>query len=151
LLYLSSCLLRLFVIVFLSSVLSLYFFFFFFSSRRRHTRFSPDWSSDVCSSDLPVPSFTAASIATMWCLTAWTRRCKFLKPTYACLANPKATPAAAWAWRWPMTTLSTRHASAPERQRPALNRAAPLSDTAPYVDPATEPHLVHDPVFLPYL
>src|SRR5207237_4721614 len=29
------------------------FFFFFFSSRRRHTRFKCDWSSDVCSSDLP--------------------------------------------------------------------------------------------------
>src|SRR5690606_41048224 len=27
---------------------------FFFSSRRRHTRFSRDWSSDVCSSDLDV-------------------------------------------------------------------------------------------------
>src|SRR5690606_3542643 len=31
---------------------NLYIFFFFFSSRRRHTRFSRDWSSDVCSSDL---------------------------------------------------------------------------------------------------
>src|SRR5436309_2110060 len=30
---------------------------FFFSSRRRHTRFSRDWSSDVCSSDL----FTTAA------------------------------------------------------------------------------------------
>src|SRR6266496_4948891 len=30
-----------------------YFFFFFFSSRRRHTRSLRDWSSDVCSSDLP--------------------------------------------------------------------------------------------------
>src|SRR5690606_40805998 len=31
----------------------------FFSSRRRHTRFSRDWSSDVCSSDLPkVPTPT---------------------------------------------------------------------------------------------
>src|SRR5690606_41171812 len=29
-----------------------FLFFFFFSSRRRHTRFSRDWSSDVCSSDL---------------------------------------------------------------------------------------------------
>src|SRR5256886_6688628 len=29
------------------------FLFFFFSSRRRHTRFDCDWSSDVCSSDLP--------------------------------------------------------------------------------------------------
>src|SRR2546430_8801136 len=28
-------------------------YLFFFSSRRRHTRFDCDWSSDVCSSDLP--------------------------------------------------------------------------------------------------
>src|SRR5690606_40101895 len=28
---------------------------FFFSSRGRHTRFSRDWSSDVCSSDLGEP------------------------------------------------------------------------------------------------
>src|SRR2546421_3597078 len=31
----------------------LFYFFFFFSSRRRHTRSDRDWSSDVCSSDLP--------------------------------------------------------------------------------------------------
>src|SRR5437762_5455126 len=31
-----------------------FFYFFFFSSRRRHTRYIGDWSSDVCSSDLPV-------------------------------------------------------------------------------------------------
>src|SRR5207302_6023119 len=30
---------------------------FFFSSRRRHTRFSRDWSSDVCSSDLAPAQF----------------------------------------------------------------------------------------------
>src|SRR6266446_9240439 len=29
------------------------YFVFFFSSRRRHTRLQGDWSSDVCSSDLP--------------------------------------------------------------------------------------------------
>src|SRR5947199_6624674 len=29
------------------------YLFFFFSSRRRHTRCLSDWSSDVCSSDLP--------------------------------------------------------------------------------------------------
>src|SRR5437762_7340146 len=29
-------------------------YFFFFSSRRRHTRYIGDWSSDVCSSDLPI-------------------------------------------------------------------------------------------------
>src|SRR5689334_25045972 len=28
---------------------------FFISSRRRHTRWNCDWSSDVCSSDLPGP------------------------------------------------------------------------------------------------
>src|SRR5690606_41163583 len=31
------------------------YFLFFFSSRRRHTIFSRDWSSDVCSSDLGIP------------------------------------------------------------------------------------------------
>src|SRR5690606_41025821 len=35
---------------------------FFFSSRRRHTRFSRDWSSDVCSSDLG-PAFGEAARA----------------------------------------------------------------------------------------
>src|SRR5207302_7549277 len=34
---------------------------FFFSSRRRHTRFSRDWSSDVCSSDLLI-DFVGASM-----------------------------------------------------------------------------------------
>src|SRR5690606_41148241 len=32
----------------------LLYVYFFFSSRRRHTRFSRDWSSDVCSSDLQI-------------------------------------------------------------------------------------------------
>src|SRR6266571_1586451 len=35
-----------------------YLSFFFFSSRRRHTRLTCDWSSDVCSSDLPPASGT---------------------------------------------------------------------------------------------
>src|SRR5690606_40436823 len=35
------------------------FCIFFFSSRRRHTRFSRDWSSDVCSSDLLVARIRA--------------------------------------------------------------------------------------------
>src|SRR5690348_18004689 len=33
------------------------FFFFFFSSRRRHTRWTGDWSSDVCSSDLFIADY----------------------------------------------------------------------------------------------
>src|SRR5690348_17780850 len=38
----------------------LFFFFFFFSSRRRHTRWTGDWSSDVCSSDLPARRLSGA-------------------------------------------------------------------------------------------
>src|SRR5438105_15400972 len=36
----------------------LFILFFFFSSRRRHTRSTRDWSSDVCSSDLRLESFS---------------------------------------------------------------------------------------------
>src|SRR5207302_3297246 len=45
-------------------VLFSYFFFFFFSSRRRHTRFSRDWSSDVCSS-ISVWDFVLAGIGSL--------------------------------------------------------------------------------------
>src|SRR5699024_11308864 len=38
-------------------------FCFLFSSRRRHTRSKRDWSSDVCSSDLPGPAYFAWSAA----------------------------------------------------------------------------------------
>src|SRR5690348_17472027 len=41
-----------FLFVFVFSSFFLFFFVFFFSSRRRHTRWTGDWSSDVCSSDL---------------------------------------------------------------------------------------------------
>src|SRR6266487_4841660 len=42
--------------------------FFFFSSRRRHTRWTGDWSSDVCSSDLSCirRRSTSTAIATAW-------------------------------------------------------------------------------------
>src|SRR5690606_40934580 len=41
---------------------------FFFSSRRRHTRFSRDWSSDVCSSDLSksAANFSVWLVALPW-------------------------------------------------------------------------------------
>src|SRR5216684_7569100 len=44
-------------------------FFFFFSSRRRHTRCSRDWSSDVCSSDLPAEDALVAKAMADW--TTW--------------------------------------------------------------------------------
>src|SRR2546430_5027459 len=49
---------QLFYVCLLITVSRTQFFFFFFSSRRRHTRFDCDWSSDVCSSDLP-PAYIA--------------------------------------------------------------------------------------------
>src|SRR5499425_2457974 len=42
---------------------------FFFSSRRRHTSYIGDWSSDVCSSDLPSSS-TSTSISPHVCDSA---------------------------------------------------------------------------------
>src|SRR5690606_41027059 len=49
---------------------------FFFSSRRRHTRFSRDWSSDVCSSDLVLD----AEIADNAHLLGAVRRIKSVSP-----------------------------------------------------------------------
>src|SRR5437879_4360711 len=50
------------------------FFFFFFSSRRRHTRYIGDWSSDVCSSPIPLvqdairPSRSVDLACRLWAL-----------------------------------------------------------------------------------
>src|SRR5690606_25600980 len=41
------------------------FSFFFFSSRSRHTRFSRDWRSDVCSSDLRIDNLGERALARM--------------------------------------------------------------------------------------
>src|SRR6266487_2000644 len=60
--HLSTPLIRLFLLVLILllmpslNFLPVWFAFFFFSSRRRHTRWTGDWSSDVCSSDLGCPS-----------------------------------------------------------------------------------------------
>src|SRR6266852_859579 len=42
---------------------------FFFSSRRRHTRCYRDWSSDVCSSDLPGRRLLLDTHTLLWWLT----------------------------------------------------------------------------------
>src|SRR6266446_4569325 len=47
-----------------------HFLFFFFSSRRRHTRLQGDWSSDVCSSDLPESIARARQLALRCCRVA---------------------------------------------------------------------------------
>src|SRR2546430_2002858 len=56
---------------------------FFFSSRRRHTRFDCDWSSDVCSSDLPSSTCSSApATSSRW----WTRSraCSRAAPSASC-------------------------------------------------------------------
>src|SRR5207302_4093359 len=70
--------------------------FFFFSSRRRHTRFSRDWSSDVCSSDL---SFSRSCVGS---------RKSFL----ACRSSPPApcsTSLADHAFSMPVGRISYLH------------------------------------------
>src|SRR5690606_12768096 len=52
---------------------------FFFSSRRRHTRFSRDWSSDVCSSDLLL-GLGIGSPAEPLILADWTKLYIYLLP-----------------------------------------------------------------------
>src|SRR5579863_2285239 len=52
------CVLFIFNLLWKTEVMIL--FFFFFSSRRRHTRWTGDWSSDVCSSDLDPDRMAAA-------------------------------------------------------------------------------------------
>ena len=49
---------------------------FFFSSRRRHTRYWRDWSSDVCSSDLPAARTAVIGLA---CVASYKRTRKELK------------------------------------------------------------------------
>src|SRR5215813_11563522 len=56
---------------------------FFFSSRRRHTRCGRDWSSDVCSSDLPA---TAARFAEIFSTRTRDEWCATFDGTDACVA-----------------------------------------------------------------
>src|SRR5690606_41119743 len=77
--------------------------FFFLSSRRRHTRFSRDWSSDVCSSDLTVTWLPWAEIHlatiiicayhTRLPTTIFVKRCAVLKKHWPSWYN--STPTAA--------------------------------------------------------
>src|SRR5690606_41172422 len=55
---------------------------FFFSSRRRHTRFSRDWSSDVCSSDLPRSPSAYAS---------WRSRCTSMPGIWSSRRLPRCS------------------------------------------------------------
>src|SRR5207253_5805901 len=58
---------------------------FYFSSRRRHTRWPRDWSSDVCSSDLPAGPVTDGRVA----LTLTADRSTDLRPEIFGLAKAR--------------------------------------------------------------
>src|SRR5690606_40448257 len=58
---------------------------FFFSSRRRHTRFSRDWSSDVCSSDLK------RAILQDMCIVLHPYAPHITEELWALLGNPEGT------------------------------------------------------------
>src|SRR6266511_5782590 len=77
-----------FIFFFLTNIIK-YIFFFFFSSRRRHTRFSRDWSSDVCSSDL-------AGAWSAWQACWWARLTPRAVPIT--LARADASPGALPRW-----------------------------------------------------
>src|SRR5207302_6491937 len=88
-------------------------FYFFFSSRRRHTRFSRDWSSDVCSSDLSGSARLSSTApprgltTTSWSLTeaatcwGWIRHPPSSRPVAPICAGP-------WQETW---TRSEEHTS----------------------------------------
>src|SRR5436309_2955939 len=72
---------------------------FFFSSRRRHTRFSRDWSSDVCSSDLPGSATCSVGGSTLACtisgLTNGTSYSFTVRAANAIGPGPASSPATA--------------------------------------------------------
>src|SRR6266581_1297289 len=69
---------------------------FFFSSRRRHTRWTGDWSSDVCSSDLE--SMTNWTEKKAFGASNWEGRRSNSLP---CLVVPDALPPAPVEWMHP--------------------------------------------------
>ena len=64
-----------------------FFLFFFFSSRRRHTRYIGDWSSDVCSSDLPsfCPKISTASNPAIVLVVYFAASCVTVTHIFTCL------------------------------------------------------------------
>src|SRR6266487_5761808 len=105
------------------------FIFFFFSSRRRHTRWTGDWSSDVCSSDLFLAEATHQGIESLeqlndlffaWAGQVASRRvhaetgqapiCRFEAGGPPRQADPGLLREA---FRWPVTRKVTRTATVP--------------------------------------
>src|SRR5580692_4742971 len=73
-----------------------FFLFFFFSSRRRHTSFDCDWSSDVCSSDLPRSGHSRSFSARQDPSYPSPLDCLAVVPT---ASTPRGLAASSWACR----------------------------------------------------
>src|SRR5690606_40098455 len=76
-------------------------FYFFFSSSRRHTSFSRDWSSDVCSSDLHVIRHSSCVMRVA---------CSVLRTSY-CVVRARCPWAIRQRWSTKHGTRNTQHAS----------------------------------------
>src|SRR5690606_22793921 len=84
---------------------------FFFSSRRRHTRFSRDWSSDMCSSDLmhhlvTTWAYLDRSLASAF-LLRWLHRSNGAMPCY--VLGKVQHQAVIRVRLWPQTTACHLH------------------------------------------
>src|SRR5207302_4766369 len=93
----------------------LWLFCFFFSSRRRHTRFSRDWSSDVCSSDLR--SRGGASCAGRACATRTSSRSRPRAPSASPLRTTPRTASSRSEERRVGKECRSRWSTEPERKR----------------------------------
>src|SRR5690606_41058057 len=99
---------------------ALYFYFFFFSSRRRHTRFSRDWSSDVCSSDLSSAALTIDGIVDSAALRAPTAA---KEPPDAAIRTNRVQAACAPPSPPPVAgAAAQRNPQAPSPARPSMSR-----------------------------
>src|SRR5690606_39967059 len=83
-----------------------------FSSRRRHTRFSRDWSSDVCSSDLkprwPHARRVSWPRAAATNTTATSHGIAWLSTANAAHATPAKAELATAGYRLPRSSISSR-------------------------------------------
>src|SRR5690606_40369115 len=79
----------------------------FFSSRRRHTRFSRDWSSDVCSSDLDAGVAGAGGV---WG-SGWLAGTGWWGTSRAAVLPGAAADGSlvGWSWVWLVTVLLTAY------------------------------------------
>src|SRR5438876_11677929 len=107
--------------------------FFFFSSRRRHTRWTGDWSSDVCSSDLTAFAWLTAppSVPSSWIETTGGRAA----------SRPTGLPAR-------RCRLSVRRSAAPGWRGDRCGRSQPCGRSKPDPRPgcisiATAHRLLH--------